>query len=158
MPTLVIMTLFEQVQDKQSARARSRPEPIEFDRTLLLAPLVLMHFVLAYLVRLQYSQEVSLRLVLSESWVSIPVFWALLSLPRSYFNSKLSQALLVVAGTIVGCYLVYIANEEGYFATMKKAPPLGTLFAWLFIELYWYNAVVSLAAVASYLWFTGYSL
>lgn len=152
------MTLFEQVQRRQAAGARSRPEPIDFDRTLLLAPLVLMHFVLAYLVRLQYSQEVSLSIALSESWVSIPVFWALLSLPRSYFNSKLSQALQVVAGTCLGSYLVYIANEEGYYATMKKAPPLGTLFAWLFIELYWYNAVICLLAVSGYLWVTGYSL
>lgn len=151
------MTLVDQIHQRQQAQ-RTAPEPIEFDRTLLVAPLFVVHFILAYLVRLQYAQTASLRIVLSESWISIPIFWALLSLPRHYFTTRISQGLLIAAGIVAGCHLVYIANEEGYFATMKQAPPLGTLFAWIFIELTWYNSLVALVGVAGYLWFTGYTL
>ena len=151
------MTLVEEVDRRQRVQRESRGS-VEFDRTILVAPLVTIHFILAYLVRLQYAQEVSFRIVIAESWVSLPLFYFLLSLPRKYFDSRISQLALTLLGVAVGSYLVYIANEEGYYATMQRAPPLGTLFAWIFMELAWNYELISLSGVALYLWYTGYSL
>ena len=57
-----------------------------------------------------------------------------------------------------GCYLIYSSNEEAYFAVMKRAPPLGTLWVWSVIEMRLEFAVGSLIAVGAYFWRGGYTI
>ena len=57
-----------------------------------------------------------------------------------------------------GCYLIYSSNEEAYFAVMKRAPPLGTLWVWSVIEMRLGFAVGSLITVGAYFWQGGYTI
>lgn len=69
-----------------------------------------------------------------------------------------SQAIFFIVSTTSGCYLIHAANEQGYFAVMKRAPPLGTLWVWSVIEMDLAWAVVSLISVAGFLYFGNYAI
>ena len=51
-----------------------------------------------------------------------------------------------------------VSNEEPYFAVMKRAPPLGTVWVWCVLEQRLEVAVLGIAVVGGYFWFGGYHL
>jgi len=57
-----------------------------------------------------------------------------------------------------GCHLIYSSNEEAYFAVMKRAPPLGTLWVWSVIEMKLEVAVLSVGVVGGYFWLGGFKM
>lgn len=61
------------------------------------------------------------------------------------------------ASITAGCYLIHLTNEYGHFATMKQAPPVGTIWIWAVIELNILWAVPSVAFCAIYLKVKGYA-
>ncbi|KAG5355714.1 hypothetical protein CJU89_5423 [Yarrowia sp. B02] len=56
----------------------------------------------------------------------------------------------------LGCYILYAANEQGYMAVMKRAPPLGTLWVWLIVEMEWNWGALSLVVVCMWSYMRGY--
>lgn len=59
---------------------------------------------------------------------------------------------------ISGCALIYVTNDKGYLAVMKRAPPLACLWVWAVIELDLPWAVLSLSVAGGFLWLGGYSV
>lgn len=88
------------------------------------------------------------------------VVWLLVYMlhPPERSNLPMTQFLFFVMSIGAGCWLIRAANLEGYFAVMKQAPPLGTLWVWSVIELKLPWAVGSTVAVAAFLYAGGYSL
>ena len=78
---------------------------------------------------------------------------------RTIFNRQLlPQSLFLITSLISGTYLIHAANDEPYFAVMKRAPPLATLWVWSVIELDLPFALASLFAVAAWLYFMNYTI
>jgi hypothetical protein len=57
-----------------------------------------------------------------------------------------------------GCWAVKAVNTAGYYAVMKRIPSVGTLWIWAVIEMDLLFAVLSLAAVGGYTWYSGYNI
>lgn len=58
----------------------------------------------------------------------------------------------------MGCYTVTAVNKNGYFAVMKRVPPLGTLWVWAVVEMDVLVGAASLLAVAGYTWWNGFAV
>jgi hypothetical protein len=58
---------------------------------------------------------------------------------------------------VAGCWLVRAVNRTGYYAVMKRAPPVGTLWIWSAVEMRLVPALVSCAVVGGYTWYYGFT-
>ena len=57
----------------------------------------------------------------------------------------------------VGCYTIHVTNRYDYFAVMKRAPALGTLWVWSVIEMDLLWAVGSVAVNVGWSYWKGYT-
>ena len=122
--------------------------------------LTMLHFTLDVLVHHQYRQSETIEwgLIVQRTLITFPILVALVFALKSRVNALWAQLLFFVMSVAAGCYLIYSSNEEAYFAVMKRAPPLGTLWVWSVIEMRLEIAVGSLLAVCVYFWWGGYSI
>ena len=73
-------------------------------------------------------------------------------------QAPLRQSIFFAMSAACGCNLVYMTNEHGYMAVMKRAPTLGCLWVWAVVELELLGAVGSLLVVGGFLVWGGYSV
>jgi len=57
-----------------------------------------------------------------------------------------------------GCWIIHMVNKAGYYAVMKRAPPVGTLWIWTAVEMELLWLVASCTAVATWTWWGGYAI
>lgn len=70
----------------------------------------------------------------------------------------LRQGALLVIANAAGCYLIQLTNDKGYYAVMKNAPSLGTLWVWAILELGLLGAVLGVLGPGVYAWKKGYGM
>ncbi len=78
--------------------------------------------------------------------------------PPERTRQTLTQIFFFCVANIAGCYLIYAANTQGYYAVMKRAPPLGTLWVWSVIEMKLPFAVGSLLIAGTYVYYGEYEI
>lgn len=134
------------------------------DYTQLLIPLLSAHIIFDILVRVQYAQNVRWENVAEQSEVlqraaiAAPVLVVLHLFFNPHKDNRIFRIASFFASVLIGCYLVYISEEQGYYFVMKRAPPLGTLWLWLFFIMHWAYAGASLIVVVFWMWLHGYSI
>ncbi|KAN0068572.1 hypothetical protein V8E54_013296 [Elaphomyces granulatus] len=146
----------------QPSSHRSEPEvPPLIDTILLSLPLAAVHFTLAFLAAHQYAQEIRVRQLARESvLVAFPTLTFLIHLAHGHiisFGSRrksqhetpnsttrnITKALIPTFRTVfflplavyLGGCLVLVTNESPYYAVMKRAPAIGTLWVWCVLEM-----------------------
>ena len=122
--------------------------------------LAIVHFTLDVLVFNQYRQEIEWGEIFQRSLIVLPALFLLLFTMASETASRfplLKQIFFFAVGVGAGCYVIYAANKYSYYAVMKRAPPLGTLWIWSVIEMNLPFAAVSLVVNFGFLWYNGYS-
>ena len=133
-----------------------QPLPSFLDTLLLSFPLTTLHLTLAYLAAHQYADEIQLRRLLKESaLIAFPTLTFLIHLAhghiisfslarnhkrKSHFPTSLSPPSLrtfsfLFVAIYLGGKLIAITNNEPYYAVMKKAPAIGTLWVWAILEM-----------------------
>ncbi|KAF2762647.1 hypothetical protein EJ05DRAFT_8388 [Pseudovirgaria hyperparasitica] len=121
--------------------------------------LSMVHLMLDVLVNNQYRQEIVWTDIWSRFGTSLPVFWFMVYLfhtPTAKKLGVLKQIFFLATAVSAGCYMVYSGNTKGYYAVMKRAPPLGTVWIWAVVELELVYALVSVVGVGCYVWWNGY--
>lgn len=73
-------------------------------------------------------------------------------------NRWLVQVGLLILSVACGCYIVDSVNRAGYYAVMKKTPPLGTLWVWAVVEMDVWLDVLSCAIVGIFTWWGEYNV
>ena len=132
------------------------------DVLLYTLTLSFLHFTFTVLVHNQYdSTPPSLPALFYASTIASPtpifLFVLVAALhPRS--ANQMTQVLFAVMSVGCGMWLVHTTNRDAYLATMRKAPPLGTMWVWAIVELRWEIAVGCLAVVAGWGWWFGYGI
>ncbi|KAH8600038.1 hypothetical protein B0O99DRAFT_503687 [Bisporella sp. PMI_857] len=132
--------------------------------------LSMLHATLDVLVTHQYAVEIVWQDIISRTVQAFPIvlllFYSLhphpsppIFLPRlsPKIQPALHQIFFFVGSVAAGCYLIHVSNKHGYYAVMKQAPPLGTLWIWSVIELDVQWAASSLIFCAVFLRYGGYS-
>ena len=159
-----------------ATQAETREGEVEIapwlDTLLLSFPLSVVHFTLSVLAMHQYAQELLFPPLIKQTvFVAFPTLSLLVHLFRGHLlNVKVvnertragvfllrSLAYLVVAN-VAGCYLLMLSNDRGYYAVMKKAPGVGTVWVWAVLEMGLVGALGGVAGPAAYAWWHGYGL
>ena len=135
-------------------------EPIgHFAQAVLYAiSLTMVHFTLDVIVHQQYREEIGWNEITSRALGILPILIGLVYSLHPRSASLWAQVLFCGIGVVAGCYLIYSSNELGYFAVMKRAPPLGTLWIWSVVEMRLSFALANLALVGAFFWRGKYSL
>lgn len=120
--------------------------------------LSMLHFTLDVLVHHQYRQAIGWDLIVQRTLITFPILLALVYMLHSRSTALWTQFLFLCLSMGAGCYLIYSSNELAYFAVMKRAPPLGTLWVWSVIEMRLPFALGSLISVAIYFWWGEYTI
>lgn len=120
--------------------------------------LCMLHFTLDVLVHHQYAVSISWSNILRRTGTTFPALLLTVYMLQPRSQLVYTQALYLVMSVAAGCYLVYVSNEQPYFAVMKRAPPLGTLWIWSVIEMRLKWAVMGLVAVGAFYWRGGYTI
>lgn len=134
------------------------------DYTQFLIPLMSAHIIFDVLVRIQYAQDVSWENVtaqveiLQRAALAAPILLTLHLYFHQMRETRIFRIGSFIAAVSIGAYLLYISNEEAYYFMMKRAPPLGTIWVWLFIEMHWAYSAASLIVVAFWMKLRGYSI
>ncbi|KAK3076503.1 hypothetical protein LTS18_012831, partial [Coniosporium uncinatum] len=120
--------------------------------------LSVLHFTLDVLVFQQYRQEIEWQEIIFRTLGMAPALFFLIYMMHSDTAARwpgVKQILFLSTSVAAGCYLIYSGNNAGYYAVMKRAPPVGTLWVWSVIEMQLLYAVVSVAIVGVYMWWGG---
>ncbi|MCJ1341322.1 hypothetical protein MMC09_006618 [Bachmanniomyces sp. S44760] len=120
--------------------------------------LLMLHFTLDVLVHHQYRQEIGWGMIVQRTLTTLPMILGLVYFLHQRSSQLWVQMFFLTLSVGAGCYLIYSSNEEAYFAVMKRAPPLGTLWVWSVMELRLEIAVAGLLAVGGYYWKRGYTI
>jgi hypothetical protein len=145
-----------------------------FDTIFLALPLSCLHFTLSFLTAHQYAQELRvLPIILNTIFVAFPTLTLVIHLLHGHLfglnaakvpgrlqkaATVVQQILFLLAANIAGCYLIHLTNDKGYYAVMKKAPSIGTLWVWSIIELGLSGALAGVAGPGLYAWWNGYGI
>ena len=118
----------------------------------------MLHFTLDVLVHHQYMETIEWEGISLRLLRVFPIMVLLLYVFHSRASTYWAQAMFFAGSIAAGCYLTYTSNREAYYATMKKAPPLGTLWIWSIIEMRLELAVLSLLTVGGYFWWGDFTI
>ena len=157
-----------------SGTTESESDTPWLDSVLLASSLSAVHFTLSVLAMHQYAEKVVFRpLILKTLFVAFPTLAILISLfhgdllPSSLRNVGprvknwvvASRSLAYVVGAnVAGCYLVRLTNDRGYYAVMKDAPGVGTVWIWAVLEMGLVGASAGVLGPGLYAWWFGYGI
>lgn len=123
--------------------------------------LTMLHFTLDVLTYNQYAQDIIWPAIFKRSGKILPILFLAIYMMKSQLAYRLGvvrQVLFLCVAIAAGCYLIHAGNTYGYFAVMKQAPPLGTLWVYSVIELDLWFAVASLVFNFAFLLWNGYTV
>jgi hypothetical protein len=127
-----------------------------------LLPLCALHAGLDVLVHKQYRQVVESDLILRRVVWAIPgrnlipsfclatAFVIMISIIHPRNNLMIVKFGLFLASIAAGCYIIWITNHQGYYETMKRAPPLGSIWIWSVVEMDLAPCIISSVLVFAY--------
>ncbi|MCJ1366708.1 hypothetical protein MMC16_005838 [Acarospora aff. strigata] len=109
--------------------------------------LSMLHFTLDVLVHHQYRQEIAWAEIGWRTAGAFPLLTLLSLLPHHLpfrssspshpkpHPSRLHNPIFLLLSLLSGTYLLHIANVSTYYAVMKRAPAIGTLWVWSVVEM-----------------------
>jgi hypothetical protein len=121
--------------------------------------LAMFHFTLDVLVFHQYRQSIEWREIIVRMLTMLPALWVVIYIMhtrRVLAWKRTRQVFFFAASVGVGCELIRNGNKAGYFAVMKTAPPLGTVWIWSVVEMDLWFAVAHVLVVVGYMWWNGF--
>lgn len=150
------------------------PIPPFLDTLFLTASLSMIHFTLETLTVHQYAQELRFRPIFKHTFlVAFPTLFLLIHLCHGhllYSSSRplplrvknslniFMQIMYVLVANVAGCYLIRLTNDRGYYAVMKNAPSVGTIWVWSVIELGLVGALAGVIGPGIFAWYNGYGV
>jgi hypothetical protein len=123
--------------------------------------LTMFHFTLDVLTFNQYRQEVEWGPIWKRTAMVLPILWLMIYVMRSATARRVEvarQVFFLAVGVAAGCYTIHVGNVYDYYAVMKQAPPLGTLWVWSVIEMKLPYALVAVFANLGYMYWQGYGI
>jgi hypothetical protein len=165
-------TLFELADERQRELNKGKPgrrSDGTVDDDVAIGPLgdailygismMALHLTLDVIVYSQYREAILWDEIFKRAARAAPVFVLLVYLTHVQLALRfpIARNIAFLAGSVAaGCYLVYSANNYGYFYVMKSAPSVGALWVWSVIEMSLPFAAANALAVIAYIWWNGF--
>ena len=144
------------------------------DSIFLASSLSALHFTLDVLTVHQYAEELRLPpIFLNTLLVVFPTLFFLIHLLHGHllklpsialsqkskkFLAVLQQVSFITTANVAGCYLIHLTNDKGYYAVMKKAPSVGTVWVWCVLELGLIGSLAGVSGPGIYAWYYGHGI
>lgn len=141
------------------------------DAVLLATTLSAVHFTLEVLTVHQYAQDLHFPPIIAHTvFVALPTLTAIIALFHGLlFPASLSrrlppqiillrQLIYITVANVAGCYLIQVTNDQGYYAVMKNAPGIGTIWVWAVLELGLFGALAGVVGPGIYAWWNHYGI
>lgn len=144
------------------------------DTVLLASSLSAVHFTLSVLAMHQYAEELRFQPLVGQTlFIAFPTLTMLIALfhgnllPSSLrglqpsvkiWVAALRSLVYVVTANVAGCYLIQTTNDRGYYAVMKDAPSIGTIWVWAVLEMGLLGALAGVLGPGLYAWWFGYGI
>lgn len=168
--------------------SNNKPLAPLLDTVLLTIPLTTLHSTLAFLAAHQYAEKTDFRALLQESLtVTLPLLTFVIHLVHGHiftipiplflrrqdtstgvsvglvrrfiFPPALRTIAFLPVATVLGAHLIAITNGDPYYAVMKRAPAVGTLWIWCILEMSVGAAVLgALLPLVWGIWWMGYGI
>ncbi|EED22005.1 conserved hypothetical protein [Talaromyces stipitatus ATCC 10500] len=155
--------LNKQIREEEEEEEEEGIPPL-MNTLLTSIPLTAVHFTLAFLAAHQYIQEIIWKDIIQESiFIAFPVLTFCIHLAHGHIISfsspkrkpkpkkpkipSPSDALIgdfftprtlfffLPLAVVLGGYLIHTTNQSGYYAVMKRAPSIGTMWVWCVLEI-----------------------
>jgi hypothetical protein len=142
------------------------------DTLLLASSLSAVHFTLSVLAMHQYAETLQIGPLMQQTLVVafpalvvlialfhghlLPASFTVLSTSAKKWILTLRSLVYVVMANVAGCYLIMLTNDRGYYAVMKNAPSVGTLWVWAILEMGLLGALAGVVGPSVYAWWWGY--
>lgn len=149
------------VRDEQGRVLEDAPIGHVGESIFLSSSLAMLHFTLDVLVYQQYRQDIEWFTIAKRTITLFPVlFFSIYMLHTKTAKSLdlLRQLFHLALAVGAGCYMIYAGNTYDYYAMMKRAPPLGTLWIWSVIEMRLPYALLSIVIDGAFLLKNGYTM
>lgn len=120
----------------------------------------MLHFTLDVLVFSQYRQDIQWGQITKRTATILPVLFFLIYTVRTETAERfprIKQAFFFVVALVAGTHLITVGNTKDYYAVMKRAPPIGTLWLWSVVEMDLGLAFASVVIDFGYMWWKGYT-
>jgi hypothetical protein len=133
-----------------------------------------VHFTLSVLAMHQYAEELRFQpLVAQTLGIAFPTLTVLIALfhgdllpaslarlaPRTKGWVVAARSLVyLIMANVAGCYLIWLTNDKGYYAVMKNAPSVGTIWVWAVLEMGLLGALTGVLGPGLYAWWFGYGI
>jgi hypothetical protein len=144
------------------------------DTLFLASSLSALHFTLDVLTVHQYAEQLRLPpIFLNTLLVVFPTLFFLVHLLHGHLPllssaalsertrnifSLFQQGLFIITANVAGCYLIHLTNDKGYYAVMKKAPSVGTIWVWSVLELGLIGSLAGVTGPGIFAWYYGHSI
>jgi len=151
--------------------AVAEPIPPFLDTALTAVSLSAIHFTLEVLTVHQYAQELLFGPIFFHTLcIALPTLFFLIHLFHGHLLAlkvsrrtkdvvyAMRQVLFVGIANVAGCYLIQVTNDKGYYAVMKRAPGIGTVWVWCVLELGLAGALAGVVGPGVYAWWYGYGI
>ncbi|WVQ81737.1 hypothetical protein IAT38_003862 [Cryptococcus sp. DSM 104549] len=137
--------------DDEDEERGERVEDDEVFSTLIVAvPFTFLFLLLDILVHLQYSHRPSLGGLVKNVITALPT--------NRHPTHFLTNSLLMSASLLSGCRLIWLVNKASWSVVTAQAPPMGTLWILTIVQLPLSRAVIALASVGAWVWYSGMAI
>lgn len=160
--------------DEGDVLSEDEAVPPILDTLFLATSLSALHFTLEVLTVHQYAQELTFKPIIKRTiLVAFPSLFLLIHLFRGHLfpvsMTSLSPRLqkvvffirqlsFILIANWAGCNLIQLTNDKGYYAVMKNAPSIGTVWVWAVLEMGLIGALTGVVGPGIYAWYWGYSI
>jgi len=162
------------VEESLDTEAETEPVSPWLDTLFLALSLSALHFTLEVLTVHQYAQELRFGPIWGHTlFIAFPTLVGVIHLFHGHLLPirlsdypeqvqlwviALRQLLYLGIANAAGCYLIQLTNDRGYYAVMKKAPGIGTVWVWAVLEMGLVGALAGVVGPGVYAWWNGYSI
>ncbi|WVF71361.1 hypothetical protein IAT40_006165 [Kwoniella sp. CBS 6097] len=121
-----------------------------FNALILAVPFSFLYLLLDILVHLQYSHRPTWGMLAKHLMTAIPT--------NRHPTHFATNPLLMASSTGSGCRLMWLVNKGSWSVVTEQAPSMGTLWILTIVQLPLSRAMIALAAVGGWLWYSGMKL
>jgi hypothetical protein len=121
--------------------------------------LAMLHFTFDVMVFHQYRQTIEWGTIFAKTGKMLPALFLVIYALHSKFAQRfpvIKQWFFLACSIAAGCYLIKSGNNNGYYAVMKTAPPIGTLWIWSVVEMHLEYALAHVVVMLGYVWWNGF--
>ncbi|KAF8517843.1 hypothetical protein JB92DRAFT_2809684 [Gautieria morchelliformis] len=129
-----------------------------FNAILFIIPFSCLYLMMDILIHQQYGKHPSPREFAGRLLTAVPVLSIFIFYTSHHKHKRLTQVGLFLASIAAGTRLIWLVNRAPWLVVIRQCPPLATVWIYAIAVLNLLPAVIGLALVGVWFWFSDMKL